>query len=560
MRNILSQEETERIRVAIRSFAKVIYEFCQQEFEANRNISRLTSLYNINNNISLCFNIEPVLEMVLNESVKLFEAERAFIMLLNEDKTEMKIISSHGLEREIIEKNIKVGEGIAGKVALSGKSRLIRKKVNKSDNTESKSLMYVPLKAREKVLGVVNISGNRKGKNFTEDDMNLLQTLASNTAISIENAKLYEKLEKKAWELSTLFHIGNAINSSLDRDQVLQKVLDSAIMLLDSRKGSLMLIGTQTDEMRIVAAHGLPPEIISNARVKLGEGISGKVALEGKPRLMKKGVRIEESKSSKELKEIKSAMSAPLTFKNKTQGVVNISDKRTDDNFNEEDMALLMMLANQAATAIENARLHTELQDLFISSIKALANAIDARDPYTRGHSERVTDYSVAMSEKLGLDREEVELIRYAALLHDIGKINIPDHILNKPGKLTDEEFLLMKKHPVFGAQIMEPVKAFQKILPYMFLHHERFSDKKGYPLGINGDAIPIAARIIAVADSFDAMTSDRPYRKSLSLEEAVKELRVNSGTQFDPQIVKVFLEAIKEGKFAHLPPFQDKE
>jgi len=477
-------------------------------------------------------------------------------MLLNDDRDELKIFVESGLIYRSQESNIiKVGEGIAGNVVLEGKPQLLIRQ--KEDGQETRSTMCIPLKARERILGVVNIIGKKSGEDFSEDELNLLEILASSAAIAIDNARLYEKIERKAWELSTLFHIGNAINSSLDRDQVLQKVLDSAIMLLDARKGSLMLIDSETEDdevkqMKILAACGLPSEIIKSTRVKLGEGIAGKVAMEGKPRLMKKGVRMVDSKSRKEPEEIKSAMSVPLKFKDKILGAMNISDKKSNDNFTEEDLELIMMMANQAATSIENSRLHAELQELFISSIKALANAIDARDPYTRGHSERVTEYSVAMAEEMDLNREEIERIRYAALLHDIGKINIPDHILNKPGKLTDEEFGLMKKHPVFGAQIMGPVKAFQKILPYMFHHHERFA-AKGYPYGIKGEEIPLPARIIAVADSFDAMTSDRPYRKALSLEAALKELKDNSGTQFDPDVVKAFIKLIDLRKFPNL-------
>ncbi len=548
-RQILSEIEIDKIRAFIISLAQVISEFCQQEYESVRNISRLSALYNISNNISSFLHPEPVLKMVLDEAMKLLDAEQGSIMLLNEDRDELMVFVENGLSLED-DHTVRVGEGVAGNVVLDGKPSLVFR--DKKNGHGEKSSLCVPLKARERILGVVSIKGKKTGEDFSEDELNLLEILASSAAISIDNAKLYEKIERKAWELSTLFHIGTAINSSLDRDQVLQKVLDSAIMLLDARKGSLMLIDHSVKEMNIVAACGLPPEIIKSTVIKLGEGIAGKVAQEGKPRLMKKGVRMKDSKSSKQIEEIKSAMSVPLKVKDKIQGVMNISDKGTNDNFTEEDLELLLMMANQAAIAIENSRLHAELQELFISSIKALANAIDARDPYTRGHSERVTEYAVAMAEEMKLDREEIDRIRYAALLHDIGKINIPDHILNKPGKLTDEEFGLMKKHPVFGAQIMGPVKAFQKILPYMFHHHEKFS-AKGYPYGIKGEEIPLPARIIAVADSFDAMTSDRPYRKALSLEAAIKELKDNSGSQFDPDVVKAFIKLIEEGKFPNL-------
>ena len=211
-------------------------------------------------------------------------------------------------------------------------------------------------------------------------------------------------------------------------------------------------------------------------------------------------------------------------------------------------MDLLMLLANQAAVAVENTQLHQNIQELFLGSIKALANAVDARDPYTRGHSERVTEYSVKIAEAMNLSRMDIEYIRYAGLLHDIGKIRIRDDILLKPGKFTDEEFMTMCKHPVYGVGIMEPVKAFERILPYINHHHERYG-KGGYPDGLGGEEIPLAARILAVADAFDAMTSDRPYRKALPVEVAIEEIKKNKGTQFDPKIADIFISLFNSGQ-----------
>jgi len=176
-----------------------------------------------------------------------------------------------------------------------------------------------------------------------------------------------------------------------------------------------------------------------------------------------------------------------------------------------------------------------------------MANSIDARDPYTKGHSERVTSYAVMIAEKLKLSLEELERLRYAGLLHDIGKIRIRDHILHKPGRLTDAEFTEMKKHPEYGVEIMEPVKAFQTILPAMLHHHERF-DGRGYPHGLAAENIPLSARILCVADCFDAMTSDRPYRKGMPVDDAVSELFKNKNTQFDPELVDIFLGLVEDG------------
>jgi len=324
----------------------------------------------------------------------------------------------------------------------------------------------------------------------------------------------------------------------MERKVVINEVLNSAQRLLRAKKGSLMLMDKETDELRIESAYGMPRKIQKIVRLKMGEGIAGKAALEGTPRLLKKGVKVSDSKSGEGEKEFPSAMSVPVKIKEKVIGVLNVSDREDGENFTDESVNLLSMLASQAAIAIENSRLMEELQELFVQSITALANAIDARDPYTRGHSQRVTEYSLIIARKMGLSREDRELIQYAALLHDIGKIHIRDDILHKPSRLTDEEFEEMQKHPAYGA----------KILPYMYHHHEKFAGL-GYPFHLQGEDIPLAARIISVADSFDAMTSDRPYRKGLPVEQAVSELHKCCGSQFDPEVVNVFIKLLSEKK-----------
>lgn len=179
-----------------------------------------------------------------------------------------------------------------------------------------------------------------------------------------------------------------------------------------------------------------------------------------------------------------------------------------------------------------------------LETIKSLALALEARDPYTLGHSEQVTAYSVAIAERMKLSREEIERIREAGLLHDIGKIGITDAILLKPDRLTAEEYDKIKEHPEIGKRILAPVRSLADKIPFIYYHHERY-DGKGYPEGLKGEKIPLGARIIAVADTFQAMTSDRPYRKALSRQIAIDELNHNKGTQFDPKIVDEFLAIV---------------
>jgi putative nucleotidyltransferase with HDIG domain len=189
-----------------------------------------------------------------------------------------------------------------------------------------------------------------------------------------------------------------------------------------------------------------------------------------------------------------------------------------------------------------------ENRELFIGTVKGLAAAIDGKDPYTRGHSERVSRISVAIAQRLGLPAEECEKIRISALLHDVGKIAIDDNILKKPAALTDDEFLIMKQHPQKGYKIMSQIRAMKEFLPGMYMHHEMVNGQ-GYPQGLKGDDIPLMAKIVAVADTFDAMTTDRPYQQAMKFEDAVKRIESFVGTRYDPSVVSAFAQACEEGQ-----------
>ena len=217
--------------------------------------------------------------------------------------------------------------------------------------------------------------------------------------------------------------------------------------------------------------------------------------------------------------------------------------------FSNTDKFLINALSNAAVTAVINSRLTFDLKDLFHKSVEVLANAIEARDKYTRGHTERVTAYSMAVARKLGWNTKKVEQAYMGTLLHDIGKIGIPDAVLNKPGWFTEKDFQLMKTHVVIGVKMIKDNPQLKGMIDYVRCHHERY-DGRGYPAGLKGKDIPVAGRIVSVADSFDAITSTRPYRKALSVEIAVAELERCSGSQFDPHIVEIFLEQLSSGTF----------
>jgi len=234
------------------------------------------------------------------------------------------------------------------------------------------------------------------------------------------------------------------------------------------------------------------------------------------------------------------AISIPLRHRDKVVGVLSLARNPGESPYTQEDVQLLSVFGAQIAIALENARAYRELREVSIGTITALVTAVEARDPYTKGHSERVAKYSASVARQIGLPPGQVEDLRVAGLLHDIGKIGISDLILNKKGSLTRDEYEVVKEHPRIGARIVEEIKPLQRIVPLIYHHHERY-DGSGYPDGLAGNDIPLGARILAVADAFEAMTSRRAYRSNLGIERSLELLEAGAGGQLDPQLVGVF-------------------
>jgi HD-GYP domain-containing protein (c-di-GMP phosphodiesterase class II) len=235
-------------------------------------------------------------------------------------------------------------------------------------------------------------------------------------------------------------------------------------------------------------------------------------------------------------------------MKTRLLGWISVASFTKQKRFNEGHRKLLSIVGSRAAASIENARLYEDLRATFQQTIQGLARAIDKMDRYTAGHSERVAIYATYLAMRLGLPADVVEVVRQSALMHDIGKIGCVMN-LNKPGKLTQDEYEIFKRHPAYGKDILDPIKFLHPLVPGVHLHHERW-DGRGYPLGLKGNDVPIIARIIAVADTYDAMTSDRAYRRALPHEVAVGEIDRCSGSQFDPEVAHSFnagLEAFLE-------------
>lgn len=364
---------------------------------------------------------------------------------------------------------------------------------------------------------------------------------------------IIDDIARKKYELSSIKQINNAIIDVLHLDDLLELIINIGLQVMNAEKGSIMLLESERKVLILKSAVGMPKELIGKIEQNIGEGVAGFVAENGKPLLIEdifKDERFGKNRpANQDLYKNNSLISAPLIIKNEIIGVININNKKDGSIFSNDDLELLITLANQAAISIETAKLHENVKEYIISVVKMASKALEAKDEYTYGHSERVTKYAVDIAECMNLDNSLKENLRKAGLLHDIGKIGVRESVLLKPGKLTDEEFAEIKSHPTIGFEIIESMEIDMSIKEAVLHHHERY-DGWGYPDKQKGEDISILSRILCVADSFDAMSSNRPYRKSLPPKIVIGELKKNSGTQFDPAIVEIFLKILQDQKY----------
>jgi response regulator RpfG family c-di-GMP phosphodiesterase len=353
-----------------------------------------------------------------------------------------------------------------------------------------------------------------------------------------ENIRLKEAL--------SLYKVSEAIASSLSLDGVMSNVTDAAvheldadavIILLDDGEGGFFERAREVNPK--FKAEGDFGELDANA-------LAGHFG-EEKPLRMHGSEGLSFFSTEPTGLTLQSLLVTTLRVRNKTIGYLGAMSFTRGKKFDEGQRKLLSIVASRAAASIENAKLYEDLKGTFRQTIKGLASAIDKMDRYTAGHSERVAAYAQILAIKLGLPPGDVEIVRQSALMHDVGKIGCVLN-LNKPGRLTHEEYAIFQKHPVYGRDILEPISFLHPLIPGVFMHHERW-DGNGYPLGLKAQDIPLFARIISVADTYDAMTSDRAYRKALPHEVATREIRDCAGSQFDPDVAGNFLEAIVEDR-----------
>ncbi len=394
---------------------------------------------------------------------------------------------------------------------------------------------------------VKEISSGRIPGRVDVDERNEIGELArSFNRITQELEHKIEELESSRQLVKKLLsRIGTAIISYEGIDNLLNMIVENTVAALEAQMGSLMLVDGEKQELVLKTTwshNGTLPN--TEQRLKLGEGVAGWVAKEGRP--MRSNEKASAVGFSNGRSEESAVLCVPLKLRDHPLGVITVLREDTSRPFTEDDELLLGSIGSQMAVAIENYRLNLDMERTYVETILALALAVEAKDPYSAGHSKRVGFYAAKVGEVMGLDPEMLRTLQNAGVLHDIGKIGIKDEILLKPTTLTPDEQKIMQQHSVIGEAIVKPVRSLSQVVALVRHHHEHF-DGSGYPSGLKGEEIPLGARILSVVDTYDAMVTDRPYRNRLTIEEAKTELKKCAGTLYDPTVIHAFLRFLDD-------------
>jgi PAS domain S-box-containing protein len=538
-----------------------ITERIKAQEEITHRLEELEAINKVSSALRAAQTLEEMLPILLVQTLEVMHATQGSIWLYDSGKDELEAVITRGYngpEGAAQPPPVKPGQGIAGRVFVDGQPFIFgNSKLHPNPSQATRELAMpgvggaaVPIRTLNDVIGtfIVNVALPRE---LTPGEIHLLTTLSEIAGNAIRRTVLHQETDRRLRQLTALSEIDRAISSSVDLHMNLAMLLKQVVTQLGVHAAGVLLFNPVSQMLEPVAASGFRTRFHEQTFQRLGEGYAGRAALDRQilhiPNLAKRNDN-PLSASAQADEGFVSYFAVPLVAKGKIKGVLEIFH-RAPLNRNAEWLDFLNTLAGQAAIAIENATLFENLQRsnfelsmAYDATIEGWSRALDLRDKETEGHTRRVTEITVRLAQTFGLGEAELSQVRWGALLHDIGKMGIPDGILLKQGPLTDEEWVIMKQHPDFAYQMLLPIQYLRSALDIPYHHHEKW-DGTGYPLGLKGEQIPLTARLFAVVDVWDALRSDRPYRPAWPEKKALDHIRALSGTHFDPQVVNVFLE-----------------
>ncbi len=520
-------------------------------------------LERLNRALSEILDLRKLLDLVCRESVDVFETHAAFLWLLEEGELVGFAAAGPGADQFIgMRFPIYDPHLLAARVARERKPILLNDAMNSADvdhtmieRFDIQSMMGIPLMKGMHVLGALMILDSENARRFTPQDLQMASIFGGHAALAIDNAQLYEKAQVHLKHEKALREIDLAITSNMELSATLRVVLYQVRSRLHVDACAILLLDPSAQTLNHASAQGFRTGLITTTHLHLGEAgagyamqeqrIFGRVELEAPAEIPDRADLIAEEKFA-------AYFIAPLLAKGKLLGALEIYH-RAPIVMKAEWLKFLEALAGQTAIAIDNATLFVDLQrsnhDLtraYDTTLEGWSAALDLRDKETEGHTQRVTAMTVLLAERMGVGHQELVQIRRGALLHDIGKMGVPDRILLKPDPLTDDEWVLMHMHPSYAFQLLKPIAYLGGALHIPYCHHEKW-DGTGYPRGLKGEEIPLEARIFSIVDVYDALISNRPYRTAWPQDKALGHIQELSGTHFDPCVVEAFLKMVGE-------------
>ena len=526
--------------------------------ETRQRLRELELIAHLSSELRQAATRSELLPVLLEQLMTQMKVDGAVLETVNPVSGDVTIEWGVGIWESLTGEVIPAGEGLSAVILQSGSTYLNNDARHDprvyfpQQLGECNSIAGVPLRADDTINGLLWVGSFRR---LNEDDSRLLRSVADMAASALLRLQLHEETRRRVEQLQALQAIDRVITTSLDLRFSLDALLERTLLHLKMDAAGVLLYNPNTLMLEYAAGRGFRTRTYQKARLRLGESQAGLAALE------RRMVHCGDIRTAQphflymqwvEEEGFVAYCGVPLIAKGEVKGVLEVFS-RSPFELNEDWLIFFEALSRQAAIAIENAQLFENLQrtnlDLSLAyeaTIEGWSRALDLRDKETEGHTQRVTELTLLIAKQIGLSSEQMAHLRRGALLHDIGKMGIPDAILLKPGALTDEEWEIMRKHPLYAYEMLYPIQYLRPALDIPYCHHEKW-DGGGYPRRLKGEEIPLAARIFAVADVWDALISDRPYRSAWTKARALDYIRKQAGKHFDPQVVKVFFEVIEE-------------
>jgi PAS domain S-box-containing protein len=529
--------------------------------ETGQRFREFAALYETSVTLSRETNLPDLMQSIVETAQKLLNSASSGIYLYDAEREDLLL--EVGTANHIkVGVRLQLGEGAGGTVAQTRQPLRVEdysiweRRSPHYEGTRIRAVLEVPMLYSGELIGVLAADEiNDSERKFTEADERLLSLFASQAAGAIHSARLRDKTEYRLGQLQALHTIDRAISSSFELRPILNTVVNQTVLQLDVDAVDVLLYHPHLQMLEYIIGQGFRTRAIEQTRLQLGECFAGRAAYERRTQhvtnLPEAGSRFTRG-SALRAEDFLEYYAVPLIAKGQVKGVMEVFH-RAQLSATPEWIEFLETLAGQAAITIDQTQLFEDLQranlELVIAydaTIEGWARAMDLRDRETESHTERVTELTISLARMFHIKDSDIIHLRRGALLHDIGKIGVPDHILLKKSSLTAREWEIMRRHPQFAYEMLQPIRYLRQSLDIPYCHHEKW-DGTGYPRGLKGEQIPLVARIFTVVDVWDAITSDRPYRKALSKEEALAYISAQSGRHFDPQVTDAFLKMMGE-------------